>query len=158
MSKVILICGAICSGKSTLARQLAKRENAVILSNDELTKAVGECLGDQHDAIAERMQLYLRGKAVEIVRAGVSVILEWGFWRRADREEMSRYLDERNIPYEWYYMDVTPEQLRRNVTKRNAHPGPSDYIVDEGLLQKCLSAFEPPEAGEMDIVHVPSNC
>jgi hypothetical protein len=70
---------------------------------------------------------------------------------------MSRYLDEQNIPCEWHYMDVTPEQLRRNAARRNARPGPSDYIVDEGLMQKCLSAFEPPEPGEMDAVHVPSN-
>ena len=158
MSKIILICGAICSGKSTLARELAKRENAVILSNDELMKAVGDYLGDQHDAIARRMQLYLRGKAVEIVRAGVSVILEWGFWRRADREEITRYFNEQNIPCEWHCMDVTPTQLRRNAARRNARPGPSDYIVDEGLLQKCLSAFEPPSPGEMDFIHVSANC
>ena len=158
MSKIILICGAICSGKSTLARALAKRDNAVILSNDELTKAVGECLGDRHDAIARRMQLYLRGKAVEIARAGVSVILEWGFWRKSDRDEITGFLRGRGVPFEWHYMDVSPEQLRRNAARRNAHPGPSDYIVDEGLLQKCLSAFEPPEAGEMDVVHVSSNC
>ena len=158
MSKIILICGAICSGKSTLARELAKRENAVILSNDELTKAVGDYLGDQHDAVAARMQLYLRGKAVEIVRAGVSVILEWGFWRRADRDELSRHLTAQDVPFEWHYMDMTPTQLRRDAARRNARPGPSDYIVDEGLMQKCLSAFEPPEPGEMDAVHAPSNC
>ena len=158
MSKIILICGAICSGKSTLARRLAKEESAVILSNDELTKAIGDDLGEAHDAIAGRTQLYLRGKAVEIVRAGVSVILEWGFWRRADRDDISRYLDERNIPYEWHCMEVTPEQLRRNAAERNAHPGPSDYLVDEGLLQKCLSAFEPPAPGEMDVIHVSANC
>ena len=158
MSKIILICGAICSGKSTLARELAQRENAVILSNDELTKAVGEYLGEQHDAIAERMQLYLRGKAVEIARAGVSVILEWGFWRRADRAEITRYLTAQGVPFEWHYMDVAPVQLRRNIARRNAHPGPSDYVVDEGLMQKCLSAFEPPSPGEMDIIHVSANC
>ena len=158
MSKIILICGAICSGKSTLARRLSKEENAVILSNDELTKAIGDSLGEAHDAVAKRMQLYLRGKAVEIVRAGVSVILEWGFWRKSDRDEMTRYLIEQGVPFEWHYMDVSPEQLRRNAAERNAHPGPSDYIVDESLMLKCLSAFEPPAPGEMDVIHVSANC
>ena len=153
MSKVNLICGVICSGKSTLARELAAREHAVILSNDELTKALGDDLGERHDAVALRTQHYLREKAVEIVRAGVSVILEWGFWRKADRAEISRFLSEQGVPFEWHCLDVSPEQLRRNIESRNLNPGPSDYYVDQGLLDKCLSAFEPPAPGEMDVIH-----
>ena len=154
MAKVWLICGVICSGKSTLARELAEREGAVILSCDELTKALGDDLGALHDAVAARVQLYLRQKAVELVRVGVNVILDWGFWRAADRAAMCRYLGENGIEYEWRYMDVSPQQLRRNIERRNAHPGASDYIVDDGLLQKCLSIFEPPTEGElMEALH-----
>lgn len=149
MAKVWLICGVICSGKSTLAREIAAREGAVILSCDELTKALGDDLGSLHDTIAARAQVYLRKKTVELVHVGVSVILDWGFWRAADRAAMSEYLGEKGIEYEWRYMDVSPGQLRRNIERRNAHPGASDYFVDDGLLQKCLSIFEPPTDEEL---------
>ena len=36
MSKVILICGKICSGKSTYAEWLRVQNNAVLLSIDEI--------------------------------------------------------------------------------------------------------------------------
>ena len=156
--KVYLICGVICSGKSTLAKRLSEQHRAIVLSCDELTKALGDDLGDRHDAIAARIHLYLQHKAVELCRLGMNVILEWGFWRAADRKEMSRFLSDCGVPFEWHYMDVSGNQLARSIASRNAHPGPSDYIVDQGLLDKCLAAFEPPEAGEMDVVHVSANC
>lgn len=156
--KVFLICGVICSGKSTLARHMAEECRAIILSCDELTKALGDDLGDRHDAIAARIHTYLQGKAVALCRLGVNVILEWGFWRAADRAEMSRFLKGAGVPFEWHYIDVSHEQLMRNVARRNANPGPCDYMVDRGLLDKCLDAFQPPAAGEMDVVHVSPNC
>lgn len=158
MAKIILICGMICSGKSTLAERLTRTEGAVVLSCDALTKVIGDDLGDRHDAVAGRIQLYLRNMAVELARLGVNVILEWGFWRAADRAEMRRFLAECGVPQEWHYMDVSRDQLARNIRRRNAAPGPSDYIVDEGLLRKCLDAFQRPDDGEMDVIHVSSNC
>lgn len=158
MAKIILICGMICSGKSTLAERLARTEGAVVLSCDALTKVIGDDLGERHDAIASRIQIYLRNMAVELARLGVNVILEWGFWRAADRAEMRRFLAECGVTQEWHYINVSQDQLARNIRRRNAAPGPSDYIVDDGLLRKCLDAFQPPATGEMDAVHVSSNC
>lgn len=158
MSKVYLICGVICSGKSTLTRELGGKHRAITLSCDELTKAVGDDLGAAHDAIALRLQRYLRDKAVELTSLGLNVILDWGFWRASDRAEMTRFLEARGVDHEWHYMDVSWAQLERNIDRRNACPGPSDYVVDAGLLDKCLSAFEPPAPGEMDFVHVSPNC
>lgn len=38
MAKVIAICGKICSGKTLYSNQIKGKENAVLLSCDELTK------------------------------------------------------------------------------------------------------------------------
>ena len=40
MAKIIVICGKICCGKSYYANQIKEKENAVILSCDELTKDI----------------------------------------------------------------------------------------------------------------------
>lgn len=158
MSKVYLICGVICSGKSTLAREMARRQRAMVLSCDALTKALGDDLGKRHDAVAKRVQEYLKRQAAELVGLGLDVILDWGFWRAADRSEITRFFDARGIAHEWHYIDVDQARLTRNIESRNAHPGKSDYIVDQGLLDKCLSAFEPPAPEEMDVVHTCANC
>ena len=83
MAEVILICGKICSGKSTWAEALCRESGALCLSVDELMLALlPERLGDLHDEVAARAQGYLLRQAARIARAGVPVVLDWGFWAR----------------------------------------------------------------------------
>ena len=80
MAKVIAICGKICSGKSYYANQIKNELKAVILSTDEATfDLIDNEQGEFYDAFADRVNKYLMKKAVEIVKAGCNVILDWGF-------------------------------------------------------------------------------
>ena len=87
MAKVFLICVRICCGKTTYAQKLCKENNAVLLSVDEITLALF-CLhgGDKHDEYVERTQNYLFKKSLELVEAGINVILDWGFWLKEERD------------------------------------------------------------------------
>lgn len=158
MAKVILICGKLCSGKSVYTERIKKEENAVVFSCDELMLSLfDEYLGDKHDEISANVQAYLYKKAVETVRAGANVILDWGYWIRARRQEACRLFEENGVEYEWHYIDVSEETWKRNIEKRNAayHDGAKGvYYVDEGLLEKLQSLFEEPERGEMDVWYV----
>ena len=40
MAKIYLMCGKLCSGKSTRAEQLRREHRAVLLSVDEITLAL----------------------------------------------------------------------------------------------------------------------
>ena len=39
-------------------------------------------------------------KAVEIVKVGCNVILDWGFWKIDDRRHMSEFLKSKNVDFE----------------------------------------------------------
>ncbi|MBR1584636.1 MAG: ATP-binding protein [Clostridia bacterium] len=153
MPTAYLICGKICSGKSYLARTLAREKNAVILSADEITTLFGADLGDQHDAVSRRVRQYLFQKAAEIIACGVSVILDWGFWSREMRGEAAAYFAARAIPTQWHYLDIADETWQARIDHRNAHLGQADYYVDAGLKQKCLTLFEKPDRQEIDVWH-----
>jgi len=57
MNKIILICGKLCAGKTIYAKKIAKDQNAVILSVDEITLALfGQHLGDEHDEICKKLR------------------------------------------------------------------------------------------------------
>ena len=87
MTKVMAICGKICSGKSYYSKKIKEKENAVILSCDELTKILFDNnLGDKHDEMSKRIWEYLLTKAVDIVKTDTNVILDWGFWVGEDRK------------------------------------------------------------------------
>lgn len=156
MAKVILICGKICSGKTWYARQLRQQENAVILSTDEVTYDLTDnAQGEGYSAFAKRVNGYLRKKTVELVGVGCNVILDWGFWTRAERQEITEYFWSRGVPVQWHYMDISDERWQRNIEIRNRKIqegcGGWDFYVDEGLYSKVLSLFEVPGADEIDV-------
>lgn len=153
MAKVILICGKIASGKTFYCKGLMKKSPAVRLSVDELTTRIGE-LGTLHDQVCTAVQGYLLDRAADIARAGVDVILDWGFWTRAARQRASGFFRERGIATEWHYIHVSAARWQVNIEKRNAAVlagETADYYVDQGLMQKLLSAFEEPDQSEIDV-------
>lgn len=159
MSKLIAICGKICSGKSYYANQLKKNENAVILSTDEATfDLIENEQGEFYNIFAQRVNGYLKKKAVEIVKAGASVILDWGFWTHSERKETTDYFNDFDIEVEWHYVDVEQSRWKKLIEERNAKAqngkGGSDFYVDEGLLNKLLSEFEEPSKDEIHVWHV----
>ncbi len=158
MAKAILLCGKIASGKSVYAQRISRQENAVLLSVDELVLSVlGNDLGEKHDAVTQRVQSYLFEKSLEIVHAGTNVLLDWGFWTKARREEARAFYRQHGIVSEFHYIDVPDDVWRRNIEKRNqaVRDGKSDaYFVDEGLLEKLESLFEAPSREEIDVWHI----
>ncbi|MDQ2087966.1 ATP-binding protein [Herbivorax sp. ANBcel31] len=160
MSKVILICGKICSGKSYYANKIKEKENAVILSTDEVTYDLTDNeQGESYEKFANRVNAYLMKKAVELTKIGCNVIFDWGFWTKSNRQETTDYYKSKNINIEWHYIDIDDETWYKNIEYRNKKvlngEGGSDFYVDEGLLNKVLSTFETPNRNEMDIWYRP---
>jgi len=156
MAKIIAICGKICSGKSYYAKQLKEKENAVILSTDEATfDLINNEQGEFYNIFAERVNQYLRKKAAEIAGMGCNVILDWGFWTKEERKELTDYFSRCGIEVEWHYIDVEQDRWERLIEERNqrveeGNGGPAFYL-DEGLMKKLLSRFEEPAKEEIDI-------
>ena len=156
MSKIIAICGKICCGKSYYAKQIKEKENAVVLSTDEATyDLIDNEQGELYDVFAERVNKYLMKKAVEIVKAGCNVILDWGFWTRAERQETTKYFNQFGIDVEWHYVDIEQSRWKQLIEERNNKikngNGGSNFYVDEGLMEKLLSKFEEPTRDEINV-------
>ena len=153
-AKAILICGKICSGKSTYAEKLRKSNGAVLLSVDEITLALfDENIGEKHDEVVAKTQQYLFAKGQEIIEAGKSVIFDWGFWTKKERGEASRIFAEKNIPVEWHYIDVSDETWQAYWDKRNAAVRSGEkkfYFIDNAVARKFSTLFEAPSRNEID--------
>lgn len=159
MKKVILICGKICSGKSYYAAQLKEKYNAVILSTDEATfDLIENEQGEFYNVFAAKVNLYLRKKAAEIVKSGANVILDWGFWTKQNRQDISDYFTSLGVNFEWHYIDVDVKTWHKNICERNNRitegNGGCDFYVDEGLFNKVQNLFEVPEKSEIDVWYV----
>ncbi|MBQ9326345.1 MAG: ATP-binding protein [Clostridia bacterium] len=92
---------------------------------------------------------------MEIVKAGASVILDWGFWSEEDRKEITSFFRSNGVPFVWHYLDTDDALWQENIRQRNARvqqgEGGSDFYVDDGLLRKMRALFEEPTRDAMDV-------
>ena len=155
MAKVILICGKICSGKTTYAKNIMKRKKAVLLSVDEITLSLfGQHLGSKHDEIAEKTEKYLYKKSVEIISLDINVILDWGFWKKSQRKYATEYFKNLGIEIEWHYIDVDNKIWEKYIQKRNneiENSSEINYFIDENIVKKFWNIFEEPKKDEINI-------
>ncbi|MDE6729037.1 MAG: ATP-binding protein [Oscillospiraceae bacterium] len=155
MAKVILICGKICSGKSTYAERLRTENKAVVLSVDDIMLGIfGQYVGEKHDEYCENLQKYLFNKSLELIEVGVNVILDWGFWQKYEREFAKEFYKSRNIDCEFHYIEVSDEVWKQRIEKRNSSisdVAPNAYFVDDNLARKFGAIFECPGEDEIDV-------
>ena len=154
MPKVIMICGKLCSGKSTYAKKLQHESKTVILSVDEIMLAVfGQDAGDKHDEYVASIKNYLYQKTLEIINNGLDVILDWGFWTKEERAYAKSFFELNEITSELYFIDIDDCEWHRRIEKRNQevldHIG-NDYYIDDGLAEKFNAIFEKPDPSEID--------
>ena len=160
MGKVILLCGKLCSGKSTYARALREKSpSTVILSCDALMLTLfPQGAGEHHDTLSERAREYLFMLSLDILATGADVILDWGFWTKQWRQKARAFYEKHSIPCSLHYIDVAPDIWQRHILSRNEEvlQGATDlYAVDEGLLNKVNTLFVPPEPDEIDVRYHP---
>ena len=75
--------------------------------------------------------------------------------------QLSGQIREKIYAGEWLPGDRIPSEhalMEESGLSRGTIRRAIKSLVDEGLLRKCLSAFEPPAPGEMDVVHTSANC
>lgn len=154
MADITLICGKICSGKSHYAKDLAEKTRAVVLSCDEISADIfHHSEGTDFDAIAGDIKAYLHKISARIAKNGGRVILDWGFWKKAERKAVTEYYASLELTCEWLYIDISEDEWQHNIFLRNkavAVGETTDFYVDDGLMAKLAADFEAPDCEEID--------
>ena len=151
-SKIIMICGKICSGKSTYAGKIRQTNHAVILSVDEIMLSLfGQNVNNDY---VSKIKSYLYKKSLEILNTGTNVIFDWGFWTQKEREYAKKFYTSKNIKPEFHYLDVDYNEWQNRINKRNKdirENKPGSYYVDKTLIDKFEKTFEEPNKSDIDV-------
>jgi predicted kinase len=149
----MLTCGLPGAGKTTLARALAAERRALPLTNDEWLWAIGASPWDGpiHDKM-ERQLWWLAQKSLDL---GVSVVLDFGLWSRAERDELRQAARTLGVRVELHYLEVPVDVLWQRLEARNAEPTWSDAPITRAHLDEWATRFEAPDAAELALFDDP---
>ncbi len=140
-----LICGLPGAGKTTLAKALEARGGIIRLTPDEWMEALGYGLYDE--AARERVETLQWTLAQRLLTAGVSVVLDNGFWSREERDRYRGGAVDAGAAFQLHFLDVPVDELKRRIAARNAERGVLAQI-DPADVERWLALFEVPDAEE----------
>jgi predicted kinase len=146
-ARLILMCGLPGSGKTTVAKRLAKELRAVRLSPDEWKHALGLDYYDEPGRVRLEAQLWVLGQ--ELLGLGQSLVLENGFWAREERDELRRVGRALGASVQLHYLHAPVEELWRRLELRNDLAEPGLVPIERSDLEKWAAQFEPPDAAEL---------
>ena len=141
--KLYLICGLPGAGKTTRAVAIAQATGAIRLCPDEWLVAMGISLVDY--AIRFRLQDHMLHHGETLLRAGVSVIVEFGSWSRHERDAIRQIAVPTAAATELHFVDAPLSELARRVRERG---GPDAKSLLEDVLLKFPEKFERPTTDE----------
>src|SRR5215204_3814149 len=146
-TRLVLICGLPASGKTTLARQLAPKIPAIRLDKDHWTTHLGRDVWDDEFRVLLEAQLWVLTQ--ELLARGQSVILEWGHWARAERDEKRLGARALGVGVELHYLDAPLDELIERAERRNASGEWTASPMTRDHFETWASIFQPPDEEEI---------
>jgi predicted kinase len=146
-ARLILVCGLPGAGKTTVATRLESELGALRLCPDEWMVELGIDLFDGGArATIEARQWEL---AQAMLGAGGSVVIEWGLWRRWERDRLRDRARELGADVELRYLDVPLDTLWERVSTRGSEARYGARPIERDELTQWLADFEAPDEGEL---------
>lgn len=151
--KLIFLSGKMAAGKSTLARELAEREGALRLSQDELLEALyhGEIVDlAAFTRCSARIQAALGTHICSLLAKGVSVVLDFPANTRRQRAWFRTLIEAAVAEHELHLVIASDDQCKRQLRQRSDDlglPRGTKWTTDADF-EEVTAYFDPPAADE----------
>lgn len=145
-----LIHGYLGAGKTSFSKRLEREISAVRFTHDEWMKALyGNDPPEQHFAeYANRVSLLMEDLWRRCLRAGADVILDFGFWSRAERDRIRSSVEELGADARLYRLSCPDDVAWQRIQARNAALDSSLYIAPNTFVV-LKARFEPLDDDEV---------
>lgn len=154
MSKVLLLCGKVASGKTTFAKQYVETHpQTIILSVDEcMYEVLRECPGRAARVIMEGNILrYFYSLSLQLLDQGFTVIIDHGYWLAQERKEAGAYFHTRNILATLCYIEIDEATQCQRLQYRNEHiENRKQNVITENMRKSFDPLFQEPNAKECE--------
>jgi predicted kinase len=155
MASLHMLCGKIAAGKSTLAAELARQPNTILISEDfwMATLYPGEILTiDDYSKHSARLCAAMAPHIVQLLQSGVSVVLDFQANTLRRRAWMRGIVDQSGAAHQLHHLDMSDEVCLARLHKRNA-AGTHEYAVTDAEFEQFTRYFVAPTPDEgFDVV------
>ena len=145
-----LFCGKIAAGKSTLAKELASSATAVLISEDAwLAHLYPDDIKSVADYVrcASNLRSAVGPHVSNLLRIGVSVVLDFPANTVASRKWMQSLLDSVEAEHVLHFLDVSDDKCLMRLRERN-RSGTHAFAVADSEFELITSYFVPPQQEE----------
>jgi predicted kinase len=146
--RLFVICGLPGSGKSTLAKQLEREHDAVRFCPDEQ-------IDDPWDQEARGLlEQEMWDEAQRLLARGVNVVIEFGSWARAERDELREGARALGASVELRYLEAPLDELVRRLEIRNQQPG--ETTITRAHIEEWATIIDVPTPDEQSLFDRPT--
>ena len=149
--KLIFLCGKMAAGKSTLASQLAEREEAILLVQDEwLDHLFPGGITDIPGFVkcASRLRNALAPHVVALLGQGISVVLDFPGNTKAQRAWFRDIFERAHVEHELHFVDAPDALCKRQLAQRSKGLPPGAPWTTDAEFDAVTAYFQPPSDDE----------
>jgi predicted kinase len=149
--KLIFLCGKMAAGKSTLARDLAEGENAVLLVEDEFLNALFP--GDITDIAgyircSSKLKSALTSHVCTLLSKRLSVVLDFPANTKAQRVWFRELIERADVEHELHYVAALDSLCKSQLVARSKSLPPGTPWTTEADFEAVTAYFQPPSDDE----------
>ncbi len=155
--KLIFFCGKMAAGKSTLAREIARREDAILLVQDELLSQLFPIeIVDipSHVKYSSRLNDAIAAHICSLLSKGISVVLDFPGNTRKQRAWFRELFESAIAEHELHYVDVPDELCKRQLKARSENLAEGSAFTSDAEFDAITQYFQAPLANEnFNVIH-----
>lgn len=148
---LFFLCGKMAAGKSTLAKELAARHNAMLFVQDEWLDTLYPNAVVNVAAYLEysgRINTMLAPYLVDLLSRGISLVIDFPGNTRNQRAWFRQIIDQAGAAHELHYLDTPDAICKAQLRARSAHLPPGTKWTTEEDFDLISSHFRAPADDE----------
>jgi predicted kinase len=147
-ARLFLMVGLPGAGKTTRARELAAAHRALRLTPDEwMISLFGE---PEADGRRDLLEGHLITVALQALRLGTDVVLDFGLWGRDERSALRWLAAAAGASCRVIYLPVDEAVQRARIAHRQATAPHTTFPMNDADISGWRRQFQAPDAAELD--------
>lgn len=149
-----MMVGLPGAGKTLRAKEIAGAHQALRFTPDEWMIPLFD--GVQPDGKRDVLEGRLVSVAMQALRIGTTVVLDFGLWGRDERSSLRWMARSAGAACQVIYLPVDRDTQLARIARRQATAPHQTFPMTEAELDQWRGQFEEPDAAELEGVDIPA--